>query len=279
MNRLRVEAGQVADSLERWRLHRVLSDLQPLRRLPTTSTVLRGRPGYREVLHFYADLLGRTRIVPPTAAAQIVALRNIADLYEWWCFFQVIAAATETLGPPTRINLPPADWEGARLGFGTTATFAHDVTIQFNRTFSKASGKYGSYSLSLRPDILVDTPSGRDVFDAKFAFEPSRPWNEADEDEIETQDDGTRAWRSHIHKMHTYRDALDGVRSVRVLYPGDTCEWHQASVDLPQEGVGALPLRVGNGADALALRTVLAEMFVEQNGSCPGDGIENADLP
>ena len=65
MEPLRAEAAQLGATLERWRLHRVLEDLRPLRRLPTTSTVLRGRPGYRDVLRLYADLLGRTRIVPP----------------------------------------------------------------------------------------------------------------------------------------------------------------------------------------------------------------------
>jgi hypothetical protein len=66
MEPLRAEAVQLAATRQRWRRHRVLEDLRPLRRLPTTSTVLRGRPGYRDVLRLYAELLGRTRIIPPT---------------------------------------------------------------------------------------------------------------------------------------------------------------------------------------------------------------------
>ena len=43
--------------------------------------------------------------------------------------------------------------------------------------------------------------------------------------------------------MHTYRDALDGVRSVRVLYPGELDEFHEAGG--PDDGVGAVALRPG----------------------------------
>lgn len=104
MQPLRTEAAQIAATLERWRRHRVLEDLHPLRRLPTTSTVLRGRPGYRDVLRLYADLLGRTHIIPPAAAMRIVGLRDIAALYEWWSFFHVVSAVSDVLGPPTRFD-------------------------------------------------------------------------------------------------------------------------------------------------------------------------------
>jgi predicted component of viral defense system (DUF524 family) len=264
MKPLHAEAIGVADTLERWRSHRVLEGLQPLRRLPTTSTVLRGRPGYRDVLRFYADLLGRTRLFPPTAADQIVALRNVAQLYEWWCFFRVVAAASEALDTPAELDPRSADWEGAKMGYGLTADFGNGIRIQFNRTFSKSAGPYHSYSLMLRPDILVETPSGRHLFDAKFAFELTGAWVAADDDDGQAGGGVARAWRSHIHKMHSYRDALENVRSVRVLYPGESAEWHEVSESLPLDGVGALPLRVGNAGDAEALCSLLKKLFLAE---------------
>ena len=118
---LRVEAVQLAAVLERWRLHRVLEDLRPLRRLPTTSTVLQpGRLGYRDVLSLYADVLGRTRIVPPSAAIRIVD--ETSQHSAWWCYFQVVSAVSDTLGPPLRVD-PAPSWQGAELRYGLTAQF------------------------------------------------------------------------------------------------------------------------------------------------------------
>jgi Domain of unknown function (DUF2357)/PD-(D/E)XK nuclease superfamily len=262
MEPLRAEAAQLAATLERWRLHRALEDLRPLRRLPTTSTVLRGRPGYRDVLRLYADLLGRTRIVPPSAAMRIVGLRDIAALYEWWCFFEVVRAVSDILGPPVRVDPASHTWQGAELGQGITAHFSGSVRVEFNRSFSsRQTGKHRSYSVPLRPDILVETPHERHIFDAKFAFEPLSSSLDHDDDNIEDESPAGRARRWHIHKMHTYRDALDRVASVRVLYPGSTDEWYPVVSPGARDGVGALPLRVGNAADSGALRSLLKELI------------------
>lgn len=263
MEPLRAEAAQLGATLERWRLHRVLEDLPSLRRLPTTSNVLRGRPGYRDVLRLYADLLGRTRVVPPAAAMRIVGLRDIAALYEWWCFFQVVDAVSETLGPPERVDPPARTWQGVELGQGLTAHFSAKVRVEFNRSFSRGhAGKHRSYSVMLRPDVLVETPRERHVFDAKFAFEPLGSSLEDDDDDREEDESRAgRARRWHVHKMHTYRDALDGVASVRVLYPGSTAEWYPAGTDRARHGVGSLPLRVGNAADSSALCSLMKELI------------------
>jgi len=262
MEPIRAEATQLAATLGRWRLHRVLEDLSPLRRLPTTSTVLRGRPGYRDVLRLYADLLGRTRIVPPSAAMRIVGLRDMAALYEWWCFFEVVDAVANTLGPPVRIDPAAPTWQGAELGQGLTAHFSGSVRVEFNRSFSGSqSGKHRSYSVSLRPDILVETPHARHIFDAKFAFDPLGPSLSDDDTDSEDESIAGRAHRWHIHKMHTYRDALDRVASVRVLYPGSIPEWFPVGPHDATHGVGSLPLRVGSADDSSTLCLLLKELI------------------
>jgi len=59
--------------------------------------------------------------------------------------------------------------------------------------------------------------------------------------------------------MHTYRDALLKVRSAWVLYPGDCFAFYPLGhpiaervldVPIPVEGVGAVPLRPGEGAES-----------------------------
>jgi predicted component of viral defense system (DUF524 family) len=190
----------------------------------------------------------------------MVGLRDIAHIYEWWCLFQVLAAASATVGQPIHVDPPKQTWQGAELGEGLTATFPHGVRVEFNRRFSRsgASG-YHSYSLPLRPDILLVTPTRRHVFDAKFAFEPRSPVPNDDEDDQDDSPSG-RARRWHLHKMHTYRDALDRVDSVRVLYPGSVREWYPVGSSTPSSGVGSLPLRVDNAGDLIAIQELLGEL-------------------
>jgi predicted component of viral defense system (DUF524 family) len=269
MKPLRDEAQQLAAALERWRRHRVLETLQPITQLPTTSTVLRGRRGYRHVLQLYADLIGRPRLIPPQALMRIVGVRDIATLYEWWCLFELIDATAATLGPPLKIVPASEGWQGAELGQGLRAEFPLGVRIDFNRSFSRSkSGNYRSYSVALRPDLLLETPLGRHIFDAKFAFDVDTPLaNDEDEGKDEDEDDGgdsstaRRARRWHIHKMHTYRDALHGVASVRVLYPGSKVEWYPIDPGDQQHGVGAVPLSTGNEGQGRAFRTLVERLL------------------
>lgn len=97
------------------------------------------------------------------------------------------------------------------------------------------------------------------VFDAKFAFDPVPP-NPDDEDDDPDDIPAGRARRWHIHKMHTYRDALENVTSVRVLYPGSVAEWFPVGSPNGLSGVGALPLRVGDEGDRQSLRDVVARL-------------------
>jgi len=151
---------------------------------------------------------------------------------------------------------------GGELSQGLTAHFSDGIHVEFNRSFSRNhGGKHRSYSVLLRPDILVETPRQRHIFDAKFAFEPLGSSLGDDDDDSGDENPTGRARRWHIHKMHTYRDALDRVASVRVLYPGSTAEWYPVGSPGAHDGVGAFPLRVGNAADASALRSLLKELL------------------
>jgi predicted component of viral defense system (DUF524 family) len=184
----------------------------------------------------------------------------MATLYEWWSFFQIISAVSDSLGPPVRLDPAAATWQGAELGQGLTAHFSDGVRVEFNRSFSRSqSGKHRSYSVTLRPDILLETPRERHIFDAKFAFEPLGS-SLSDDDDNEDESNAGRARRWHIHKMHTYRDALDRVASVRVLYPGSIDEWYPVGPHGARQGVGSLPLRVGNATDSDALRSLLSDL-------------------
>jgi predicted component of viral defense system (DUF524 family) len=198
---------------------------------------------------------------------RIVGSRDIAALYEWWCFFQVVDAVTEKLGPPLKIDPARETWQGMELRQGLIFRFAASIDVKFNQGFThSAATQHYSYSVPFRPDILIEAPSGRHIFDAKFAFQPIGVQfgvERDDADEEESPKSQARRW--HIHKMHAYRDALDRVESVRVLYPGTTAEWYPVDVDDPQAGIGALPLRVEKSTDAEALKSLVADLVTSSS--------------
>jgi predicted component of viral defense system (DUF524 family) len=248
------DATELARSFERWRFAPSLAPLEPMRSLPATSTVLRGRSGYREVLSFWVDLLARSKLVPPADAHRMIGLRDAATTYEYWCFFAVCDAVEAALSSGTS-RPPKITWEGPTLQSDFHVSFADGaVGVRFNRRFAKGDPQYRSYSVVLRPDIVIELRGDRHVFDAKFAFDSFGI--DSDDDD----DPRTRARRAHVHKMHTYRDALSGVRSVRVLYPGSPAskpEFHRVDDSDGTEGVGALALTPGNAVQRGVLHHVV----------------------
>ena len=89
--------------LDRWRRHPRFAGVAAS---PTDcraeSTVLRGRPGYRQVTRFFVDLQARTRLLDPTDAEQLLEVRDAALIYEYWCYFQVVEAVGTRPWPRNR---------------------------------------------------------------------------------------------------------------------------------------------------------------------------------
>jgi predicted component of viral defense system (DUF524 family) len=254
------EAAEIADQLQRWRHHQVLERLPPNRIMPVHSTVLRGRPGYREFLATYLDLLARTRLADPSDVRALLELRDAALIYEYWCFFRVVAAVKSRLGLPTRLDRFKVEELGSRVPYGYRAKWGSDVEVVYNATFSpKTSGPTvrgrDSYSVRLRPDITMRTGSGRlYLFDAKLKLDVERSFEEDDEETGDSVPPDTFR-RADLYKMHAYRDAL-GADNVWILYPGKTSELQEYEVPWPQpgadgfQGVGAIPLRPGSADDS-----------------------------
>lgn len=217
--------------------------------LPEGSTVLHRKDGYRELWALYPEfLLSRT----PFGAGleRAIASRNVAALYEYWCYFRLVERLAPVLGAP-RLR-PEADETGG-LAHGVAARFGDGTwRLVFNRS---ARGGGESYSLGLRPDFTLLGPDGPElVFDAKFRLEAPPP---SLEDPVAAQ---TSPQAGDLYKMHTYRDAL-GVRAAVALYPGDRPVFYdrrtrrrRGDVTLDElvhgeiEGVGALPLRPEGGS-------------------------------
>jgi predicted component of viral defense system (DUF524 family) len=246
------EAATIASRLDRWRRRPVLERLDAQRSVPVQSTVLRGRAGYRELLRFYSQLLSRTGMTVPTDMQNLLELRDAAEIYEYWCYFQVVEAAAEVSGAVPVLSRFAARPLGTRVPYGYEAAVG-DAKVLYNMTYSRpAHGQAeigrDSYSVRLRPDITLRTSSGGlHLFDAKLKVDFALAANADDEDDPGRADTFKR---EDLYKMHAYRDAL-GAQSVWVLYPGTgsapdeyRIPWLlDFSEDIGFRGVGAIALR------------------------------------
>lgn len=271
------EAADIGDRLQRWRRHRAFEQLRPAREAPVQSTVLRGRPGYRELLSCYGDLLSRTRMVEPHDMRALLELRDAALIYEYWCYFRLLATVEQVVGEPAAVDRMAAATLGTHVPNGYRARCG-PVDVLFNVTFSRptdtpAKRGQASYSVSLRPDIAVRSGTGAlHLFDAKLKRKLLAAFAEDDVDDADAPVDTFK--RGDLHKMHAYRDAL-GADSVWVLYPGSDPKPRKYDVpwaDRPDpepsafRGVGAIACRPGAQHDG-GLRNLIAELLATSGPS------------
>lgn len=264
------EAAAIAATFDRWRRHPALESLSAAREIPLQSTVLRGRAGYRELLRCYTELLARTRLAEPHEMRTLLELRDAAEIYEYWCFFRVLAAVADIADSPVTVGRFAVEHLGARLPYGYRGS-ARGTDVLYNVTYSRpvsapAQKGQDSYSVRLRPDITVRGPDGRlHRFDAKLKVDFGRAVDADDNDDTEGRP-GTFK-REDLYKMHAYRDAL-GADSVWVLYPGSRgtpseygVPWEEGGLPVASgfRGVGAIALRPGAAHDG-GLRKRIAQI-------------------
>lgn len=224
-----------------------------MRRFPTESQVLLKRDGYRELLQLWRLLqLARRPFFGPLQEA--IDSRDIATLYEFWCFFALAERLQAELGPAT-LELRVTDSHG--LEYRATAHFGRSAwRLIYNLGFGQRLDRTGSYSVGLRPDYaLVEGRKAVLVFDAKFRFDAKDLIIPEDmyEDDVARGDSMRVIKRTDLYKMHTYRDAL-GARAAVALYPGDEAVFYDSDMHKRTEisldellapdgrnGVGALP--------------------------------------
>lgn len=248
--------------VDSWRRHPTFQGLTPSGNYSLSSTVLRRRLGYRQVTRFFLDLLARTRLLAANDAERLLHARDAAVIYEYWCYFEVVAAVSDVLGRQPA----PARFAYGTFGANVPWAYAADfggIRVWFNRQYRAPR----SYSVPLRPDVSVELSDGRlHLFDAKLKRDAIKV-DAATESQIEEEEQRATYRRGDLYKMHTYRDALDA-QSVWVLFPGRDVQ--RAEYEAPQEaadakprgprGVGALPLLPGSAADRVALRQLVAEI-------------------
>jgi predicted component of viral defense system (DUF524 family) len=270
--------------------NRFWRDVGTMTRLPTNSTVLQGRRGYRDIFRHFVTLRLSSRIpISRDLARDLMEAKDIALLYEIWCFFVLVREMQNILGPPlTAVRLSGSELQ-LNLSPELDVRWKNGTSLSYNPRFSRGRGEPRfSYSLPLRPDIGVQIPSGPNrglhLFDAKFKLrkiETVMP--EADNDEVlsNNKSEELRGTFKHgdLYKMHTYRDAIRAAKSVWALYPGDEFRFFSengARLTAPPQsgtselaGVGAIPLTPkANGIDFLegVLRSLVSSLALDSLG-------------
>lgn len=218
--------------------------------------------------------------------------RDIATLYEYWVFFKLLDIVTGVfeLAQPAAAELMEETADGfglklkcgEQLGFeGITFAGARPLRARFsyNRSFTRDAnrGAAGSWTERMRPDYTISlwpadfSASEAEAqelmvhvhFDAKYRIDSIEQLFGRDDDELEEATVSAdlseekqeqklgRYKRADLLKMHAYRDAIRRTQGAYVLYPGDIPRrWQGYREILP--GLGAFPLKPGNGDDVLA---------------------------
>lgn len=242
--------GPLDERLDDWLSRPFLRRLGDIRILPLSSPVLQRKPGYREVLR--AWLRFRSGFTPAWPGASDVFLagqRDLATLYEYWLFFELLdwfcsrccggkrpppAVLLDGLsgGAPfvrlqKRIQLGPLEGVIEGKHRRLSARFSYNRVFAANTDRSVA----GSWTRRLHPDYTFsfwpfglteeEAEAGEQLvhlhFDAKYRVETVDQLFGTDE---EDEQPAASYKRQDLLKMHAYRDAIRRSQGAYVLYPG-----------------------------------------------------------
>lgn len=239
-----------------------LSGIRDLQNFSAPSQALLKAEGYRGVFTFWMQLI-QHRSLPLDAAETVDLLegKNLALLYEYWVFMQVVSAVALALGTTHAQKVSTSrDELGERLNHSYCVCFGENVSVKFNQSFTHSQGT--SYSTSLRPDVVLSVAGSDYVFDAKYKMSKVSIVGEDEDEGL----DGIYK-RADLYKMHTYRDAIHNVRAAFVVYPGsDSIIFASDGKKLdigpeigPVDGVGAIALQPGK--DRYDLQCILSGLL------------------
>ena len=183
---LDVEAG--LERLDRWLSSDFFRGIGPLTSMPSSSVVLQRREGYRDILRKWLQSQAASTMKWP-AGGDVYRenQKDVATLYEYWCFFRLLDIIKDLFGiEPEEISGKIVDvgqdglslkiCEGKQLDAlegryvsGHTSHRYRRLTIeyQYNRRFTQASGK-SSWTMMMIPDYTISfRPQGMSVTDAE----------------------------------------------------------------------------------------------------------------
>lgn len=278
LRRGRLAAADVAAKLDEYLALSLFGEVGSLAGIPTSDQVLLKRAGYREIFRTFAMTeAGPTVMINNGDLSDVFAAsqRNIATLYEFWCFLALVDSLGRVCGEDRAAQAFTIAGNGLsvtmRSGVNSKVSWtvrrggrALQVDAFFNRTFNRVDRREGSWSKDMRPDCSIrirpegNTPSfvlAKELevwlhFDAKYRVDSPlvQVATGSDVNEPLTEfNASSSAKREDFLKMHAYRDAISRTAGAYILYPGrgsvieNIQRYPSFEEILP--GLGAFPLR------------------------------------
>ncbi len=244
--------------------------------LKLNSPVLQRKEGYREILRvWFMFSLAAKLIWKGSDHVYDGGKKDVATLYEYWLFFQLLELFQETFSIKTKdiTDLIEETNDGFNLrlkqgkhtaikGIYDSGSRKLNIRFSYNRSFSgkKSYPESGSWTTTLRPDYtLTFWPVGiseEDAeiqelivhihFDAKYkvdnlAFNIKQSSDkELDKEKVENR--GGVYKNADLLKMHAYKDAIRRTGGAYILYPGEK-EIKQKGFHEIIPGLGAFPVK------------------------------------
>ena len=237
----------------------IWDDVGQMTFIPSQSTVLQRKDGYRHLFRLYSllQLVTRYQFLIEDFK-NLIEIKDVPTLFEYWCFFLVKDILDNKFKPLSFSIIVPRTETEQKVQEGIVIGYEGGISLIYNHNYSGSSGVDAdfseiqdyqtseSYSHQLRPDIVVVKNSREKlVLDAKYKGK-----NGGGAFYGEETAEGTI--RQHkvedMDKMHTYHDAIKDVFGAFALYPGrETKIYPSHQVKRIFQGVGALPLRPVSG--------------------------------
>lgn len=276
----RLEASVIESYIEEYLGHSVFREISDPESIILNSPVLQRKAGYREILkvwlmfHLAAQLtwIGGDDVYD-------IGKRDVAVLYEYWLFFQLLKIIENVFGIKPKKDLITDTNDKLCLqlkqGFhfpieGICDKYNRKLRIQFsyNRTFSGNNDypRGGSWTRNMRPDYTLSIwPEGipeseaerEEIivhihFDAKYKIEniiESFEENvDLDEEKAEQRKETYK--RADLLKMHSYKDAIRRTSGAYILYPGQEKKtYYRMGFRELIPGLGAFQIRPSETGD------------------------------
>ncbi len=251
-NKTKLEALAIESYLEQTLGHSIFKEISEPETIILNSPVLQRKEGYREILKIWL-MFGLAAQLSWEGGEDVynIEKRDVATLYEYWLFFELLKIVEKTFGitPKSDLIVNTNDKLDLKLKQGKTyfiegvcIKYSRHLKIKFsyNRSFGGNSGTEnypiaGSWTRNMRPDYTLSIwPAGIEEtqaeeeefivhvhFDAKYKIEKIlESLGDADLDkEKQEQNRGTYK-RADLLKMHSYKDAIRRTGGAYILYPG-----------------------------------------------------------
>lgn len=282
-NKIKLEAEKIESRLEQFLGHSLFKEISNPISIIISSPVLQKKEGYREILRVWVmyNLAAQLAWKGGTDVYDIEK-RNVAALYEYWLFFQLLKIVSKVFGikPDKNLIVDTNDKLGLQLKQGEHFPVSgicekHNRKLQvqfsYNRTFSGSSEEYsypesGSWTRRMRPDYTLSIwPAGISEklaeiqelithihFDAKYKIEKiiETLGDEEDLDEEKKEQSKGIYKRADLLKMHSYKDAIRRTGGAYILYPGkEQTKYSRMGFRELIPGLGAFQIRPSESND------------------------------